>query len=126
THTGDKPYHCNLCNKKFSESSDLKIHMDIHTEDNVYQCEQCDKGYACESLRTHIEEKSYKCSPCDMTFKEKCNLAKQPYDLRNKHFTGKQRLVAYQITYMGEKTYHCSLCNKTFSLKSNLDRHTSS
>ena len=40
---GEKPYHCNLCDKKFIYSHEVKIHNLSHTGQKPYECNICDK-----------------------------------------------------------------------------------
>lgn len=40
-HTGSKPYKCTYCEKAFSQSNDLTLHIRRHTGDKPYICEVC-------------------------------------------------------------------------------------
>ena len=61
-HTGEKPYKCTGCLKKFSSSEKLKLHIQKHTalQRKSYKCKYpgCDKHYADDSsLRRHFKKK---------------------------------------------------------------------
>mgnify|MGYP001234753750 CR=1 FL=1 len=45
-HTGEAPYECVICKKKFSKNSGLTDHKRLHTGEKPYSCEVCKKSYA--------------------------------------------------------------------------------
>ena len=42
-HTGEVPFECNTCEKRFEEKGTLKKHESTHTGKVPYECETCKK-----------------------------------------------------------------------------------
>ena len=45
-YTGDKPYQCSQCDKKFPMNIDTKRYLRVCTGERPYQCTHCDKAFA--------------------------------------------------------------------------------
>src|SRR6218665_3509383 len=99
THTGERAYKCELCQKTFSAARSLKNHMRIHTEEKPYVCKFCNKGFAQVGhlkthMKTHNGEKTHVCAVCNKGFLDAGNLIKhkrthasEKHHKYNKHFT---------------------------------------
>ncbi|XP_052745767.1 oocyte zinc finger protein XlCOF6 isoform X2 [Bicyclus anynana] len=110
THTGAKPYSCEMCNYKCTKKSNLLQHMKTHTGAKPFSCEICNykcarKHHLLDHMKTHTGEKPFCCEICN-------------YKSARKH-----HLLDHMKTHTGEKPFCCEICNYKCAHKSDLKKH---
>jgi hypothetical protein len=64
--TGERPFHCTLCEKAFNQKSALQVHMKKHTGERPYRCDYCVMGFTQKSnMKLHMKRAhSFVGEPC--------------------------------------------------------------
>ena len=114
SHTGDRPFKCKTCLKRFLVLYHLKRHEAVvHSKGNIpFECQFCKKPFydrrdMTRHERIHSKEKPYQCSSCKTSF------------------TSFNSLQIHTLIHRGKERFSCEVCYKGFSRKSHLERHNS-
>ncbi|XP_067094846.1 uncharacterized protein [Osmerus mordax] len=107
---GDALFACYVCDRHFTNSTDLMTHQRAHTEKQPFKCPICGDAFSRSSELTlhkkvHIGQHGYTCSVCGKPCK---TLTLLKYHSR---------------THTGERPYVCKECGKRFSMPKALQKH---
>uniref|UniRef100_A0A671QGX9 Zinc finger protein 64 homolog (mouse) n=1 Tax=Sinocyclocheilus anshuiensis TaxID=1608454 RepID=A0A671QGX9_9TELE len=106
TYTGERPFECELCHKRFSRRDKLNLHSRLHTGENPHKCKYCPYAAAdSSSLKKHLRDVPFQCNQCDAKFKINSDLKR------------------HSRVHSGEKPYKCELCEYRCAMKANLKSH---
>lgn len=112
-HTGERRHKCSYCCKSFTQSGQLKRHINSHLNIRNYKCPEpgCERTFVDPSSVTkHLvvhnkEDRKFQCSLCGSRF---------------------NRLGAlryHEKTHRQERNHSCDICKKSFLAKYDLTKH---
>lgn len=109
-HTGEMPFECQHCTKRFSSNRMLKFHMKYHPKEVQSTCSFCQRIFPSSG-----EAKKHE-SQCAIQRKWECFLCKST-------FTYRSSLLRHMPQHSGSHKFKCAHCNNAYTRKDYLDMH---
>ncbi|XP_026325675.1 zinc finger protein 501-like [Hyposmocoma kahamanoa] len=74
THSRERPFKCDVCDKSFKLQMHLKLHMAVHTGEKRYECTVCAKkfrqhAHLAQHMVLHTNEMPFSCELCGKRFR---------------------------------------------------------
>ncbi|XP_031635422.1 zinc finger protein 37-like [Contarinia nasturtii] len=108
THTGEKPFACEIYAKAFAQKHNLNRHKKTHAAEFQFCCSKCRQAHEIDKMNHEgkCKHRQYACHLCK-------NAA---------HHL--QHLKQHMQIHNGERSFRCRVCAKTFLRKDDLNNHS--
>ena len=138
-------FKCTLCEKSYKHRDDLKVHLLWHSGQRPYECNVClKKFYSRKILRRHCsyvhdkvkryQVQRFQCNICDKRFTNSTSLKRHMYihsaekpfkcSLCPKGYTNKALLNQHLVSHSEQKGFPCHVCKRVFNWKYDLKKHS--
>ncbi|XP_031332750.1 gastrula zinc finger protein XlCGF52.1-like isoform X2 [Photinus pyralis] len=137
-HTDIKDHICEVCGKRFSSQTAMRVHMKSHSDERLYPCKLCDyAGRTASAIYVHMSTHANDmcvCEVCSKTFKSNRNLndhlrrvhtkeKKHTCSYCDKKFVDRYMLSVHIRCHTGVRPYQCNFCKKSFIRSDGLKEH---
>ncbi|XP_028816267.1 zinc finger protein 711 isoform X2 [Denticeps clupeoides] len=140
THTGEKPFHCQHCDFRCADQSNLKTHVKSkHGAELPFKCGHCPQAFAdVAELQCHTEifqgHKTHPCPHCEHKSTNSSDLKRHIISVHTKDFPHKcevcekgfhrpSELKKHSEAHKGGKEHQCRHCDFKISDPFTLSRH---
>jgi len=133
-HTGEKPYKCNYCERRFKQQSHVKQHSRLHTGERPYKCIECGRTFVqLSNLQQHMgnhakdpqKTKQFQSQNCQICGKGFATEASLNLHMEKKHrdILPPDESIVSMVRQPKPKAYVCVLCSKSYTTESALAIH---
>lgn len=134
--SGQKPYACSICDRKFTQKTRLKYHEKAHTD--PYECKECNRKFELHSLyKIHMQKHNgtlpFICEICGKGFGIKSlfssHIKRHTRELSHfchdcgKGYPTQDGLKYHMKQHTGELKYFCMYCKEGFEIKTQCREH---